>query len=171
MAADRVPPGEATTTRFADMRYVGQGYTLEVPVPLELEDGSIDAVVDDFHTTHERIYGHCHRGADTEFVNVRLVQAWGLPHPALEPSGGAEASASRTRPAYFEELGGYVDTPIHQRGTLSVGDEIVGPAIVEQADTTLVIYPNQVGVVDDAHNLIVAVPADIDAVAEMAVAS
>jgi N-methylhydantoinase A len=172
MAADRVPEGEATTTRFADMRYVGQGYTLDVPVPLTLDAAAMEAVVAEFHAIHERIYGHSHPGALTEFVNVRVVQDWGLPRPNLEPAPQSEsAPAPGSRSAYFEELGGYVDTPIYQRGSLRIGDEIAGPAIVEQADTTLVIYPNQYAVLDDAHNLIVAVSAGIDAAAEVAVAS
>jgi N-methylhydantoinase A len=171
MAADRVPAGTAVTTRFADMRYVGQGYTLEVPVPLALDAAGIKAVVDEFHATHERIYGHSHSGADTEFVNVRAVQSWGLPRPDLEVSQSGAGGQAGTRSAYFEELGGYVDTPIHQRGSLGVGDSITGPAIVEQADTTLVVYPGQVAVLDDAQNLIVAVAADVDSRPAMAMAS
>jgi N-methylhydantoinase A len=172
MAADRVPDEEARTSRFADMRYVGQGYTLDVSVPLVLDEAGIAAVVAEFHSVHERIYGHSHPDALTEFVNVRAVQEWGLPQPelisAVEP---ASTQGSVTRQAYFEELGGYVETPIHRREALRVGDEITGPAIVEQSDTTLVIYPDQRAVLDDAHNVIVAVSASVDAPAAIAVAS
>jgi N-methylhydantoinase A len=159
MTADRVPDGASLTTRFADMRYVGQGYTLEVPVPSELGELSISAVLDEFHTTHHRIYGHSHPAAAVEFVNLRLVQEWGLPKPELRtiPSDRTHASAT-SRMAYFEELGGYVDTPIFRRESLAVGDEFVGPAIVEQADTTLVVYPTQRAVLDDAGNLLVTIP-------------
>lgn len=172
MAADRVPDGAATTTRFADMRYVGQGYTLDVPVPLTLDEAAIAGVVDEFHSTHERIYGHSHPGAETEFVNVRVVQEWGLPRPDLDTAPDADAARGQgSRSAYFDELGRYVDTPIHQRGALQVGDELSGPAIVEQADTTLVVYPGQTAVLDAAHNLIVAVPSGLGAPAKVAVAS
>jgi N-methylhydantoinase A len=171
MAADRVPAGAATTTRFADMRYVGQGYTLDVEVPLALDAAAIAGVEDAFHATHARIYGHSHPGAATEFVNVRVVQEWGLARPELTVAPSADPAPPRTRQAYFDELGGYVDTPIHQRDAIRVGDEIAGPAIVEQADTTLVVYPGQKAVLDAAHNLIVAVSATLDAPAKAAVAS
>jgi N-methylhydantoinase A len=172
MAADRVPAGEATTTRFADMRYVGQGYTLEVPVPLALDAAAIESVVEEFHSTHHRIYGHSHPGAQTELVNLRVVQAWGLPRPKLDTAPSEDTPRSTTsRAAYFDELGGYVETPILSRSGLSVGDEIAGPAIVEQADTTLVLYPGQTAVLDDAHNLIVAMSTGAGTAAKVAVAA
>lgn len=160
MAADRAPLDELVTTRFADMRYIGQGYTLDVAVPLELSEAAIAGVVDEFHRTHERIYAHAHPGALVEFVNLRLVQEWGLPQPELQATGGGQAAACPTsRSTYFEELGGYVETAVHRRDSLVVGVELAGPAIVEQADTTLVVYPGQRAVLDEAGNLLVSVPA------------
>jgi N-methylhydantoinase A len=73
--------------------------------------------------------------------------------------------------AYFEEAGGYVDTPIYARGALAVGDELAGPAIVEQPDTTFVIYPGHTATLDASNNLVVSVPAPADAAATEAVAS
>jgi N-methylhydantoinase A len=172
MSADRVPDGAADTLRFADMRYVGQGYTLEVPVPLELDEPAIAGVVQAFHDTHERVYGHSHPGAATEFVNVRVVQEWALPRPPLTASATPDSSrGSDTRQAYFDELARYVDTPIYQRAALSAGDEILGPAIVEQPDTTLVVYPEQRAVVEESGNVIVAVPARAGEALSAAVAS
>jgi N-methylhydantoinase A len=163
MAAERVPAGEARTTRFADMRYVGQAYTLEVPVPLALDAHAVAAVVETFHETHERIYGHAHRAAGVEFVNLRVVQAWGLPQPELvEPAAKAAAEPVTARLAYFEELDGYVDTPVYRRGHLEPEKEIVGPAIVEQADTTLVVYPGQRALLDEAGNVLVTVPLPVE---------
>jgi N-methylhydantoinase A len=157
MRADRVPEGAAATTRFADMRYIGQGYTLEVPVPQALDAGALAEVIDAFHAIHRRVYNHSHAGADTEFVNLRVVQEWAMPRPSLRPASSARAGAElTTRPAYFEEVGGYVDTPVHARDALSVGQEIAGPAIVEQSDTTLVIYPDRDAVLDDAGALVVS---------------
>jgi N-methylhydantoinase A len=160
MAADLVPEGAAVTTRFADVRYVGQGYTLDIPVPAALDPDAIEAVLEAFHSTHERIYGHSHPGAAVEFVNLRLVQEWGLPQPRLESAGSAgEGAAVSSRKAYFEELGGYVDTPVYRRDLFPADGELVGPAIVEQADTTLVVYPDQRVVLDEAGNLLISMPA------------
>ena len=170
MAADRVPDGEAVTSRFADMRYVGQGYTLEVPVPTALDGDAIASVLDEFHATHERIYGHAHPGAAVEFVNLRLVQEWGQPQPQLQATAaGQPPEAGESRQAYFEELGGYVETPVLRRGQLEVGEEIVGPAIIEQSDTTLVVYPDQRAALDEAGNVLISVPIRVEAPAGAAV--
>ena len=159
MASDRVPPDEIVTTRFADMRYVGQSYTLEVPLHLNGGTGDLDRAVEQFHADHERVYGYASHESAVEFVNLRLVQAWGLPKPALR-LGEAQGSAppARERKVHFDELGGLVDTPVVHRSSLRVGEELAGPAIVEQDDTTLVVYPGQTAELDDANNLIVRLP-------------
>jgi N-methylhydantoinase A len=171
MTADRIPADQTTTTRFADMRYVGQGYTLDVPVPLALDDAALVGVIDEFHAVHDRIYGHSHPGAATEFVNVRVVQESAATSADLAPAAQPETTPPSSRQVYFAELGGYVETPIRQRTALRVGDEITGPAVVEQSDTTLVVYPGQRATLDDAHNLIVATPARSDARAREEVAT
>jgi len=170
MRADRVPEGAATTTRFADMRYIGQGYTLEVPVPLQLDDAAVAGVIDEFHAIHLRVYNHAHPGAATEFVNLRVVQEWALPRPDLRPAAAAQSSAApETRRAYFEELADFVDTPVYSRSSLAVGQELQGPAIVEQSDTTLVIYPDSHAVLNEAGALVVSVKArDAEAVEAVA---
>jgi N-methylhydantoinase A len=163
MRADRVPMGAAVTSRLADMRYIGQGYTLEVSVPLTLSDDSVREVTDAFHEAHAHIYGHSHPDAETEFVNLRVVQAWALPRPRLEESRNAVPGSGHagSRPAYFEELGAFVETPVYDRNELEQHQEIVGPAIVEQADSTLVLYPDQRAVVDEQNALVVSVPARV----------
>ena len=69
------------------------------------------------------------------------------PLPTLALDGGLPrglpARPVTTRHAYFEEVGAYELTLIYLRSTLVAGQEIVGPAIVEQPDTTTVVYPGQ----------------------------
>ena len=172
MAADRVPDGEARPPASPTCATSGQGYTLDVPVPLGLDDEAIAEWSTSSTRPTSGSTGIRHPGAEIEFVNVRVVQEWGRrgrrapdAQPDSMPPGAGQPSA------YFDELGGYVDTPIYQRSALQVGDEITGPAIVEQADTTLVVYPGQRAVLDSAHNLIVAVPSGLGARAKVAVAS
>ena len=172
MAADRVPDGAAVTARSADMRYIGQSYTLEAPVALDLDEAAIGEAVQSFHEAHERVYGHSSPSAPVEFVNLRVVQSWGLPQPELASAAGEdERGAAGGRRAYFEELGGYVETPVFRRGRLREGDELVGPAIVEQADSTLVVYPGHRAALDAAGNAVVHAPALVEEGALGAVAS
>jgi N-methylhydantoinase A len=93
-------------------------------------------------------------------VNVRVVQSRRLPFADLaDPHEEACAGGLlSSRLAYFEESGGYVETPVYRRSDLKQNDQILGPAIVEQADTTVVVYPGHSARVDSANNIIVTVP-------------
>ncbi len=116
--------------------------------------------VAEFHATHERIYGHARPGHPVEVVNVRTVHAT-LPPPvalAPPPEGGSLARAlEATRPAWFEELSGWRDTPVYRRDRLPIDEPVEGPAIVEQPDTTTVVYPGQVCRVEASGNMRITV--------------
>ena len=64
------------------------------------------------------------------------------------------AAPKGQRKAYFDEYQKFVDTPLYERTLLIPGQKLEGPAIVEQADTTIVIYPHQAAEVDKWGNLI-----------------
>jgi N-methylhydantoinase A len=69
-----------------------------------------------------------------------------MPRPTIAGQKSfAEKDASKAlkgeRKAYFKETGTFLDTCIYDGGALSFGYEISGPAIVEEAGTTLVILP------------------------------
>jgi N-methylhydantoinase A len=158
MLRDRVPPEESQVARYADLRYVGQSYELEVPLPLTLEAASVPRAVADFHAVHQQVYGHSRPTYAVEFVNVRTVHRAPLPCPQLVPntaSGSLEEACKGSRPAYFDEYQAYHETPVYERHLLPVGRPFSGPAIVEQPDTTTVVYPGQHCQIDGAGNLII----------------
>jgi N-methylhydantoinase A len=155
MRADRVPDGAATTSRSFEMRYAGQSYTLEVPVGPAVDGAELELAVAAFHAAHDRSYGHATPANPTEIVNVRVVQVW-APQPPGSALAGTPGRAARSRRAYFDELGGLVETPVLGRAHLQA--EVVGPAIVEQPDTTLVVYPEHRAALDAAGNVVVTAP-------------
>jgi N-methylhydantoinase A len=136
------------------MRYVGQAYELEVPIAAPVTAGSVPDIVTAFHAVHERVYGYARAQQPVEFVNFRAVHTFPLPRPVVAPaarSGGSlDAARLGSRPAYFGE---FVPTAIYERARLPLGVRVPGPAIVEQTDTTTVIPPGVVAIVDDAGNL------------------
>ena len=151
LAADGVELAAVETARSVDARYAGQTDTLPVPI-----DGLDPAeIAERFHDAHHRVNGHADRNLPVEIVNLRVVQSFRPPRPPLAQAAGAPSRPARSRPAYFEELGGFVDTPVVNRSDVV---ELTGPAIVEQADTTLVLYPGQHAVSDGTGNLIVSIP-------------
>jgi N-methylhydantoinase A len=59
------------------------------------------------------------------------------------------------RDVYLAEEGEYVSCPVYDRRLLDVGHHIVGPAVIEQMDTTTLLLPCDVCVVDDTRNLVI----------------
>jgi N-methylhydantoinase A len=58
---------------------------------------------------------------------------------------------------YLPEEGGYTPCPVYHRSLLDVGHRIVGPAIIEQMDTTTLLLSSDVCVVDDLRNLVIEI--------------
>ena len=160
LSRDGVPEDQRVLQRTADFRYVGQAYEVNVPVP----DGMLDAdavasVIQAFHNLHLQHYAHSRPDGRVEFVNGRVV-AIGLtsaPPMRAQPEQNTAVEPKETRPVYFEEASGYVDTQVFERGDLSPGAAVTGPAIVEQVDTTTVVHPGQSISVDGFRNLIISV--------------
>jgi N-methylhydantoinase A len=149
-------------THSTEMRYVGQSYELEVPFPEgrgEITQEVIQEVVKRFHGVHQSIYQHSKPNNPVEFIAFRTVFSQKpIPMPTLHKIGsGKKATPKGKRQVYFDENQRFVDTPLYERERLVPKQVIKGPAIVEQEDTTTVIYPDQKAVVDEWGNLIISI--------------
>ncbi len=163
MARDGVDPRLSRVAHFAEMRYAGQSYELEVPLPAPVTRAALDAAVHEFHATHRRVYAYAKDGAVVELVTLRTVHTFELPERVaigrVAPAAEAGSAAPGARRACFDATAGFVEVPVYQRASLDVGTELAGPAIIEQPDTTTVLYPEHRAVVDGLGNLVVHVPA------------
>ena len=159
MRADGVPLSEVSAHRYAEMRYRGQSYELAVPLPPgPLGEGTLAELRQAFHQVHDRYYGHHSPESETEFVGLRGIHLHKLPPPNAQridarPRGRAEPVAARR--AFFPETGGYTETPVYERFSLPVGQTVPGPAILDQPDTTTVIYPGQIARAHESGSIIV----------------
>ncbi len=156
-----VPEGEMRFTRQADLRHVGQGYEIVVTLPYEQLAG-VDLESDlrpRFDQAYEEIYGHAHKHLGLEITTCRLTASGPKPTVELQPieagSGDAEVAIKGTRQAYFAEASGFVETPLFDRNKLSAGVRFLGPAIVEENDSTAVIGPGTEITLDAYANLLV----------------
>ncbi len=161
MDRDAVPGRPVMTAKSVEVRYVGQSYELEVPLSGDnVDDAAIARVIEDFHTLHERVYGHRDSDDLVELVTLRVVLSQA---PGRVPGGAALVTAEgapsprATRKAYFPEAEGLIDTPIYDRNALGAGSVLQGPAIVQQLDTTTVVYPDTSASIDDHGNLIIEI--------------
>ena len=161
MDRDAAPGRPIHAAKSVEVRYVGQSYELEVSVAGDTVDkAAIAQVIEDFHTIHERVYGHRDSDELVELVTFRVVlsQAPGrAPGGAVFSAAEGTATPRTTRKAYFPEAGGLVHTPIYDRDSLGSGAALKGPAIVQQLDTTTVVYPGSSASIDAHGNLIIEV--------------
>jgi N-methylhydantoinase A len=116
-AADEELPG-AERQRFADCRYVGQGYELTVPAA-----SSGEQIAAEFHRTHERRFGHCDNARTVEVVNVRVVATRGGTSIQLGGNVGKGALPQGATRADW--------------GSLAPGTTLEGPLMVDGLDSTV----------------------------------
>lgn len=124
--------------RSADMRYVGQEYTINVVMQSDL---SIDSAIESFHVAHHTRYGHSSPGAPVEFVNLRVAAFGALNKFGQKASTETDAGDPLLgeRPAIFS--GAEHTTPVLARDRLEVGFSCRGPAIIEEQSATTVVPP------------------------------
>ena len=148
-----IAQGDLYFARFADMRYVGQEYSVTVRLAARVD---LDEIAASFHDTHRVRYGHSTPSAPIEFVNLRLAamgRIAGEPVPVGVPSSRSDADAG-TRAIVF--AGEAHETPVVLRAGLLPGDERSGPAVIEEDSSTTVVPPGWRVRVDDGGNLLIS---------------
>jgi N-methylhydantoinase A len=162
LARAGVAAGEIRIARIAEMRYVGQGHEVEAAIPPGRLDGDqLDAVTASFEAAYRALYHRLPQGMAIEVLNWRVTVSGpppAMPAPAGSPRRGASGAAKGRRPAYFDEIGDFVETPVYDRYALGPGDGFSGPAIVEERESTAVIGPGGRCRVDEGLALIVEMP-------------
>ena len=133
--------------RTLAVRYLGQSH--DVPIPLAPEVPDVTQIAADFHQAHERLYGFSRPDQKLELVSLWVtieLDIQPLVLPRGEPNSGPPEPFA-TRSVIFH--GESHNTPIYDRADLGAGSEFPGPAIVEQADSTTVIWPGQTAAIDN----------------------
>src|SRR5262245_40535072 len=159
LAAEGFDAADQRFLRSADLRYDGQAFEVRVDVPGgPIDAGSAATVLRRFHDEHERLYGYCYRDRPrhgVEWVNVRLAGVGPLDAPAIAPvpAGTGKVATTGVRPVFFD--GSWHDTPVVWRGDLGAGDEVRGPAVVEEYGSTVPVPPGVHVVVDRLGALVV----------------
>lgn len=158
--ASKVPADSIGFSYTVDMRHVGQGYEISVALPeLDPTDPAfLPELMSRFHANYVTLYGRAVAGTDAEVITWR-IRASGPKHEVSLAGLRGEAGAVRdprkgTRPVFFSELGKYVVTPVYDHYALLPGVPVVGPAIIEQRESTVVMGPNASASLDAQHNLI-----------------
>ena len=127
--------------RQVAMRYQGQNYEQEVPVPSgPLAEDDLAHVYAEFGRLYEGFYGYRLDGVPIELVRLQVVIA-GARHSLPDlPAGGGGAEESALRPVWFPERG-FLETAVVRRESLAPAAALDGPLIVEEMDSTVVVPP------------------------------
>ena len=150
LEAAAIAPARRALERAADLRYARQAYELTVPCPDgPIEAATIAALAQRFHERHRRTYGHANERERVQLVNIRLRAIGRLPPIALRRPPDPKEARERRREAWFAETG-FIGTAVLWRDGLAARSRIAGPAIVESADSTVLIPPDWVAAVDAA---------------------
>jgi N-methylhydantoinase A len=160
MDREGLEPGIRMLTYSVDMRYLRQNYELSLTLPSILEDPEdLDDLANRFHDLHQRHYGYASPGHPIQLVTLRVVASGRMvqtPMPRL--SAPVRPPAERDmRSVYFETIGHWSTCPVYWRNDLGAGTSLNGPAVIEQVDSTILLYPGDRGCVDKFGHMTVEV--------------
>tara|TARA_X000000950_G_scaffold285193_1_gene390396 strand:- start:7809 stop:9881 length:2073 start_codon:yes stop_codon:yes gene_type:complete len=160
-SSDGIKLSQVTFNRSGDLRYVGQGYELKVPI----SDGRVDAnemsaVWEKFHNIHSAEYGHAFESSPIEVVNLRVTAFGNLPKLEKMPprkGGSLEDALLYQRNSIFNDQGVLktFETRVYRRALMPIGMNFKGPAILLQKDSTTVVPPRSEACVHISGSIII----------------
>ncbi|PHR17934.1 MAG: hydantoin utilization protein A [Hoeflea sp.] len=141
-----------------DMLYLGQTHTVNVAIDIPESGLTTRGIRDAFETAYRETYGRLLDGIPMRVMNYRIAVIGRRPKldmAVFAPVDGKPADACRigTRQVFAD--GKWHEAGVYERLQLAVGASIAGPALLEQADTTIFVDPGLVAVVDDFGNLVI----------------
>jgi N-methylhydantoinase A len=145
----------------ADLRYRGQEHTIAIPVEGAEELASdTDATRVRFDEQHDRRYGHAAPDQSIEVVNLRLV----VTVPRMQDVIGRwlsapwtpdDATPEQRRPVVFGDPQRPLEARILWRPALAAGTEIIGPAVIEEPNSTTLIGVGDRATVNESGHIMI----------------
>ena len=153
--------GDAETIaieRRVEMRYVGQGFEIDVAVPDGVLGADLGEVLHEgFLDRYDELFGRRITGVPVETVTWRMSASGPTPNVVLNFEGqrlDTGPAEKGERQVYFPETG-FAPCKVYNRYALSPGSEFRGPAVVEERESTVVAGPDTTLSIDGHLNLII----------------
>jgi N-methylhydantoinase A len=146
-----------------EARYAGQIWQLTLPLKTNRikNEQTLTQVVEAFHNLHESVYFVKNLQDDVEFIEWDVEAIGKLPEIALEEQPWRDkvpsAALKGRRHAYFQEMGVTIEIPVYLGEALANGNEIEGPAVIEEPLTTVVLYPDSSAFVTKLGNYVIKI--------------
>ena len=154
---ERIPNMNVRILRSADMRYSGQAYEINIPLPSrKLTQKGLESLRARFHEAHQMKYGHAATQEPVELVNVRVTGLGRFAKMRRRPIKKSRKGTAlkEKRRVYFAGTERFEVCGVYERSRLGSGERISGPCVIEQIDSTTLVRPNDVCTVDRFGNLI-----------------
>ncbi len=136
-----------------EARYAGQIWELQVALraPTLANAAALQALIDDFHAEHERVFAVRDPHNSLECINWRARISAQLPRGVQAPDGRQRTQSLAPRYLRDSHFGLLKAEParaaVYYGEDLMPGDRLVGPAIIEEPTTTIVVYPYAIATV------------------------
>ncbi len=146
LESDGFDESDIRINRSLELRYVGQIHECTVEVdPGELTPQRMQAIVEAFHQRHEALFTYSEPHNPVELVNLEstLTGHVSKPNPPCLESGTEDAGQALVgrRDMVFGDTAECLETPVYAGEKLLANNRIEGPAVIEEATTTLVVRP------------------------------
>jgi N-methylhydantoinase A len=151
---EKIPSSRRVVRLFLDMRYLGQNYEIEV----EYDEDSIknnEDLINAFNTKYKKIYLYCYDDP-IQIINFNLTAVGTINKPNIvkgKISGEDASKAVIGERKVSTDNNGFEKYKLYDRDKLEPGNVVVGPAIIEQMDSTTIILSGQSGKVDEYYNI------------------
>ena len=156
-------PATISVKYRVEMRYVGQGFEIEVALPKDAVGDTLgEALKEQFLGKYNELFGRVISDVPIEVVSWRITASGPTPNIQLQFEGQQidRSSAEKgERMAHFPDVG-YVPTKVYNRYGLAPGTVVQGPAVIEERESTVVAGPDATITVDDNLNLIIDISYD-----------
>jgi len=153
-----IPEDKRSYMLSVDARYERQNY--EINIPLEgnaITEQVLETIISDFHSAHENNYGYFNKDFNIQFVNYRISAIGEIEKPSLEAAPVVNdfvlPKPIEYRNVLYVGEKDFIKTPVYSRDSLKPGCKAQGPMVIEQMDTTTVIPPHWIIMIDQYHNI------------------
>ena len=147
---------DITFERKADMRYVGQGFEISVPVPDgKLSESHVDELRINFFESYRNLFERTVTDIEIETMSWRLAATAPIPNITLNfkgQKGSVDSKLKGQRSVFFSETG-FAPCDVYDRYAFIEGDTVEGPAIIEERESTTVMPPGTRAKIDESLNL------------------
>ncbi|MBH68752.1 MAG: hypothetical protein CMM58_10405 [Rhodospirillaceae bacterium] len=140
---DSAPCGANEIKRLAELRYSGQGAVLVVDITnARNHENQIQYIIDTFHNAHKEAYGRAFESIEIEFMTARVTVEAATVAKELRPKlpiSQLRKKQTSSRSILLPGNKEFEEVTVYLRENLNSGDEVIGPAIIEEGQSTTVL--------------------------------